>query len=426
MAGVVDSKKKKVAPTSKVPETGPGSRDAGSYGTGLGAIPRKIGNFFKGASGLDDDARARLFPATVPAKNASLSGYSDVSGLQKAEANAGLRPKMPVGESSSYGSNKNTPVKSPVDDKLSIDRFDPNKLTLGNGPDGKVGMFKDGKMLDPSKTRLSGGNLGGTPLPVGQSPFFMKSQAAQGLVPQPGTASAIPGMQQNPAVGMPGGNWTGMLNQDDAIFKAQMANVGQDYRIGTGNPAFANDPMMAQSLARRDSLQASLDTFNRQNPLRSGASVGDIISNRASTFNQRKEIEDLNKDIFGRSDLGTKLQMAMLDSLTKKNISQGDNQTALAKQAMENQGQWDTRSMMEGNENLRHAASLQAGVGQPKPGEDPFAKVGPNAIQEVLKAQLAANPDMTIEDITSLVNNLSTRLSGRPGGQLASVLQTIK
>lgn len=300
-------------------------------------------------------------------------------------------------------------------------------LTLTQDGQGTVSMFNaDGTKADPSKARLSGGNLGGTPLPAGQSPFFMKSEAAKTLVPQPGTASAIPGMQQSPAVTMPGGNWTGMLNQDDAIFKAQMANVGQDYRIGTGNPAFASDPMMAQSLARRDSLQASLDTFNRQNPLRPGASVGEIISNRAATAAQRKELEALNADIFGRSDLGTKLQMAILDSLTKKGIAAGENQTALAKQGLENEGQFATRSMMEGNENLRHAASLRAGVGQPKPGEDPFAKVGPNAIQEVLKAQLAANPNMTIEDITSLVNNLSTRLSGKPGGQLKSVLETIK
>ena len=371
----------------------------------------------------------------IPKKGKSIQEYEEKQKLNVVNNNASVakqaspdrlveRTTLPfakVGDDSWPNQGNKAPAL-----KNGIDRFDPNKLTLGNGPDGKVGMFKDGKMLDPTKTRLSGGNLGGTPLPAGQSPFFIKSQAAQGLVPQPGTASAIPGMQQNPAVGMPGGNWTGMLNQDDAIFKARMANVGQDYRIGTGNPAFASDPMMAQSLARRDSLQASVDTFNRQNPLRQGASVGDIISNRAATAVQRKEIEGLNADIFGRSDLGTKLQMAILDSLTKKDISRGDNQTTLAKQGLENEGLWATRSMMEGNENLRHAAGLEAGVGQPKPGEDPFAKVGPNAIQEVLKAQLAANPDMTIEDITSLVNNLRTSLSGKPGGQLTNVLQTIK
>ena len=361
-----------------------------------------VGKFFASTGGLDDDARARLFPKK------SIDVPQPVAAPSASPTTGGATPSALIGAQQQAGTS----------------RFDKSKLTLGNNPyTGQVGMFKDGQMLDPSSVRLSGGNLGGTPLPAGQSPFFMKSQAAQGLVPQAGTASAIPGMQQNPAVGMPGGNWTGMLNQDDAIFKALMANVGNDYKTGTGNPAFASDPMMAQSLARRDSLQASLDTFNRQNPLRPGASVGDIISNRASTFTQRKELEDLNKDIFGRSDLGTKLQMAILDSLTKKDISQGDNQTALAKQAMENQGMWDTRSMMEGNENMRHLANLQAGVGQPKPGEDQFAKLTTDGMREYYKTMLANNPGMTEDDFVELLSSSSTKLKNKMSGNTSGIVK---
>ncbi|NCC84650.1 MAG: hypothetical protein EOM03_11060 [Clostridia bacterium] len=299
-------------------------------------------------------------------------------------------------------------------------------LTITQDGQGTVSLFNaDGTKADPSKIRLSGGNLGGTPLPAGQSPFFMKSEAAKGLVPQPGPDSANPGTPQAPAATMLGGNMTGMFAQDDAIFKARMANIGKDYRVGAGNPAFANDPQMAQLLARRDSLQSSVDTFNRQNPLDRGARVGDIISNRAATHQQRKEIEGLNKDIFGRSDLGTKLQMAMLDSLTKKDISQGENQTTLAKQNMENQGQWDTRTMMEGNENMRHLANLQAGVGQPKPGEDPWddkflAEVGKDYFKALREGGNPGDMDEYLKQAKSYA------LKARAGkkGMLADILKT--
>ena len=75
-------------------------------------------------------------------------------------------------------------------------------------------------------------NLGGNPV---KEAMFIKSQAAQGLVPQPGTASAIPGMQQNPAVTMPGGDMTGLMNQETAMLSSILqgtksgANFGQNF-----------------------------------------------------------------------------------------------------------------------------------------------------------------------------------------------------
>ena len=449
MGEAVDPKKKKVVPSSKVPESGAGSRDAGSYGAArllntpfaqdVGGAFKKAGSFLKDVSGKMVDNQVSTennFNENIGTAKRYFLGTTDLS-PEKRELDQALRQNtFKPSTLSPAGSVQNSPGSNPtntVPSKLigaqqdaGTSRFDKSKLTLGNNPyTGQVGMFKDGQMLDPSSVRLSGGNLGGTPLPDGQSPFFMKSEAAKGLVPQPGTASAVPGTQQSPAATMLGGNWTGMLNQDDAIFKARMANIGKDYRVGAGNPAFAKDPQMAQLLARRDSLQSNVDTFNRQNPLDRGASVGDIISNRAATYQQRKEIEGLNKDIFGHSDLGTKLQMAMLDSLTKKDISRGDNQTKLAQQNMENQGMFDTHAMMEANANARHVANIQAGVGQPKPGEDPWddkflAEVGKDYFKALREGGNPGDMDEYLKQAKSYA------LKARAGkkGMLADILET--
>ena len=43
---------------------------------------------------------------------------------------------------------------------------------------------------------------------------------------------------------------------------------------------------------------------------------------------------------------------------------------------------------------MRHFANLQAGVGQPKPGEDPFAKLTADGMREYYKTILANNPGM--------------------------------
>ena len=328
MAGIADPKKKKVIPTSKVPETGAGSRDAGSYG--IRSVPEKIAGLFKSTGGLDDDARARLFPGTVPAKNSTISGYSDISGLQKAEAKAGLRPKMPVGNSSSYGSNQGTPVKSQVDDKLSIDRFDPNKLTLGNGPDGQVGMFKDGQMLDPGSVRLSGGNLGGTPLPAGQSPFFMKSEAAKTLVPQPGTASAIPGMQQNPAVTTLGGNMTGLMNQETAMLSSVLqgtksgANFGQNFGQAPAAPGGA--PQIGDR-AYRDLERNITDMRNQQKAFMSGnyspSAFGTLSPTKrmAMAASLGEQIKGMEDTLFNRSSLANDLVKALVAAQSGENIA---------------------------------------------------------------------------------------------------------
>ena len=298
-------------------------------------------------------------------------------------------------------------------------RFDESKLTLGNNPyTGQVGMFKDGQMQEPGSVRLSGGNLGGTPLEAGQSPFFMKSQAAQGLVPQSGTASAIPGMQQNPAVGMPGGNWTGMLNQDNALFKAQMADVKSGFRgPGTGNPAFATDGGYADKQYKRDQLISQLASFDRANPT-ANMTPGQLIASRQASSGIRGQLDTVNAELFQADELTAKAKQGMLEATTSRANNAATNMTSSENQKLENQGMNEVWSMREGNENLRHAASLAAGqyAAKTNPKDDPYNNLYPDSLKEYFKTQLTNNPNMSREEYAEMVHSATTSLKNKTGG----------
>lgn len=203
------------------------------------------------------------------------------------------------------------------------ERFDKTKLTLGNTPSGKVGMFKDGEMLDPSKTRLSGGNLGGTPLPVGQSPFFMKSQAAQGLVPQAGTASAIPGMQQNPAVTTPGGNMTGIMNQETAMLSAALGQNMKPGQYQDFSKSIGMNPSTPGGDAAFRSIEAQIaDLTNMNKQLLGGygqtTDMGRMSQGKRMAMVQKNSetIKGLNDSLTGRSTLANDLVKALIGAQT--------------------------------------------------------------------------------------------------------------
>lgn len=205
-------------------------------------------------------------------------------------------------------------------------RFDKSKLTLGNNPyTGQVGMFKDGQMLEPGSVRLSGGNLGGTPLPAGQSPFFMKSEAAKGLVPQAGTASAIPGMQQNPVLTTPGGNMTGIMNQETAMLSAAMGQGMKPGQYQDFSKSIGMNPSTPGGDAAFRSIEAQIaDLTNMNKQLAGGYGQSTEMGGWSKTkrtnmiMQNTDQIRQLNDSLTGRSTLANDLVKALLAAQTEK------------------------------------------------------------------------------------------------------------
>jgi hypothetical protein len=290
----MEDEKKKVVPTGKVPATGPGSKDSGSYGAGR--VVTGVKDFFKGASGLDDQQRARLFPATVPRTNASLSGYPDVPGLKASEAKAGLRPK--VGTSSDYSD------KPPV---IPGQKKDPNKL----------GTFTRGGKTQEVTTDSSGG------LFLGKSPFkeamFIRSEAAKTLPGVNATpAPAIPGMPPTQSV-MPGGNWTGLMDMETAALTSAMSPGGGV--PGATQPSFMRggvQPGQEGDRTYRTIESQITDLFNQQKALTSGnyspSAFGTLTPGQRMRYASQlgEQIKGLQDTLTGRSGLANELVKALI------------------------------------------------------------------------------------------------------------------
>ena len=324
-------------------------------------------------------------------------------------------------------------------------------LTLTQDGQGNVSFFgADGKKLTPAEARLSARQSGQKeqtgvfsgyskttgpggvenfspnfstptqPAPQqGGNPFFIKSTAAQGLVPQPGTASAVPGMEQNPASsGVPGGNWTGMLNQDNALFKAQMADVKSGFRgPGIGNPAFATDGGYADKQYKRDQLISQLASFDRANPT-ANMTPGQLIASRQSSSGLRGQLDTINAELLQADELATRAKLGILDATTSRANNAATNMTSSENQKLENQGTNEVWSMREGNENLRHAASLAAGqyAAKTNPKDDPYNNLYPDSLKEYFKTQLTNNPNRAREEYAEMVHSATTSLKNKTGG----------
>ena len=307
-----------------------------------------------------------------------------------------------------------------------INRFDPSKLTIGNNEfTGQVGLFKDGQMLDSSKMRLSGGNLGGTPLPAGQQTTFNRIS-----VPMPGGAAAPSGgaPAQPGASGFTGTtNYTNLFANDAKIDAMRLANAKNDYRIGEGNPRFFTGPgepgagnyapgsATSQFQDRRNLVQAQLDEYNRRNPLASNASVGEIIAHQANTKSMRDEIQHIDEQIFGRTDLANKIMTALIGKDATLGAQALENEGKMSIQALENQSLNDLWTMREGEENKRHGLSLLFG-GKAGAGKDPLADADidfrKSSGLEMLKYM--KENGATQDELSAFASDYSLKNFGRP------------
>jgi hypothetical protein len=238
-----------------------------------------------------------------------------------------LSPNKPSPSAPGNGTTNTVPSKLiGAQQEAGTSRFDKSKLTLGNNPyTGQVGMFKDGQMQEPGSVRLSGGNLGGTPLPAGQSPFFMKSQAAQGLVPQPGTASAIPGMQQNPAVTMPGGNMTGLMNQETAMLSTALGQNMKPGQYQDFSKSIGMNPNTPGGDGAFRNIESQISMLNNQNSQLMGGygqsvEMGNMSKTKRLAMVQanNEQIKGLSDSLTGRSTLANDLVKALLAAQTGK------------------------------------------------------------------------------------------------------------
>lgn len=229
-------------------------------------------------------------------------------------------------------------------------------------------------------------------------------------------------------------DFTGQAALDEQVFGMAMARA-KDGTLppniygppGQGAGTYSRDSLMQQDVQRRDELLAKIDDFTRKNPIRPGAGVGEIVSNAMATRDARREVKALNDNIFGRSDLANKIQMALLDSLTKKDVATQTNQTDLMKQGLENQGQYDTREMMEGHEDRRTAAQIAAGqFGQKmSPKDDPFFSLASDSLKEYYKNWLATNPNGSEDDFVNLVSSSMGKMRNKVNGKSSKIQEVL-
>lgn len=190
-----------------------------------------------------------------------------------------------------------------------------NRQGIGNSTS-SPGTF-NGKVVNVG----AGGalTLGGNPV---KEAMFIKSEAAKGLVPQAGTASAIPGMQQNPALTTPGGNMTALLDQDTALFSAQMGAVNRGESLtgpgfGGGSQVPGGAPQIGDR-AYRDLEKNITDMRNQQKALMSGnyspSAFGTLSPTRrmAMAASLGEQIKGMEDTLFNRSSLANDLVKALL------------------------------------------------------------------------------------------------------------------
>lgn len=228
------------------------------------------------------------------------------------------------------------------------ERFDPGKLTLGNTPSGKVGMFKDGQMLDTAAAQKE--------LGINRAPGSFI-----GKINTDNLGGTI--------------DFTKQFAQDDKIFKMRMQNGQNDpqFFTGPGEPGpgtYGPNSEASAFRSRRDMLTAQVDDFNRKNPITSGMSVGDIVSNTLATSQARNEIKHIDEQIFGRTQLSNKIMEALIGKDTTLQAQGMKNQGDFATQQLENIGIMDARRLMEGAETQRNRESIVAGRYAGKGNED--------------------------------------------------------
>lgn len=321
------------------------------------------GQFFSSTGGLDDDARKRLFSKKTAGNPVPLPAAS-----QPAIKNQPGPAQLAAAESAPAAAT----------------RLSATSPTIAKTAGGGVSVFgRDGRAIDPASLAGKMGKVGS--------------------------------LQRD---------MTGQASADNKVFEMAMARAkdgtlpkGFSYFSPPGQPGggtYAPDSRMTELQSRRDLIQSRIDDYNSKNALRPGASVGEIISRSAATKQMRDEVKNLDTQIFGRSDLANKIQMAIIDSITKKEIGANANLTELEKQNMENQGLFDIHKMRENAETLRTGMQINAGQYSPKSqmkdydtqGYMDLLKAGGAKQLEVL---LQSDPNM---DSAAFLKNYWTKATG--------------
>lgn len=261
--------------------------------------------------GLGDKLKRAAFNVKEPSMDERKKKAQEQQVAFGKNVNPDARPESRV----SLTLNPNAPSRNEKADSFLIkDKKDPSILGTFNGKQVSVG---EGNAL----------NLGGNPV---KETMFIKSEAAKTLVPQPGTASAIPGMQQNPAMTMPGGNVTGLMNQETAMLSSILqgtksgANFGQNFGQTPAAPGGA--PQIGDR-AYRDLEKNITDMRNQQKAFTSGnyspsafgtLSPGQRMNYAASLGEQIKGMEDT---LFNRSSLANDLVKALVAAQSGENTA---------------------------------------------------------------------------------------------------------
>lgn len=397
----------------KIPETGPGSRDPKSYGVARIAntpFGQDVAGFFKKGS------------AALAARNDQLvqdreSGNTVGKIARKVgDYFGGTGQKTLLAESNNLGQTlKSNTFRPSISQNPSVTPSPVNIPSVGAPSVPGPAQLAQAEMAPASRVKF-----------VGTSPVIANTgNGGVGLFDKNGV-----GMDPASLVGKMGKmnpnamerDYSGQAGLDQQVFEMSMARA-KDGTLPVGGPfgppgqgagTYSKDSLMQQDVQRRDMLLSQIDGFNRKNTLGPNAKLGDIVNNAMATRDMRREVKGLNDNIFGRSDLANKIQMAILDSMTKQDVATQTNQTDLAKQGLENQGQFDTRQMMEGHEDMRTAAQIKAGQyagGQAGKAYDQqgFYDLIKSVGVEGAKKKLELNPD---EDLALYTKNFWTGATG--------------
>ena len=168
-------------------------------------------------------------------------------------------------------------------------------------------------------------------------------------------------------------DYTNLFAQDQKLFQAQMAavnrNDGTQIFTGPGNSGagrYDQGSDISRLQSRRGQLESQLANFDRSNPISKSMSVSDIVKTAMASSPLRKEMAQIDEQIFGRNDLANKIQQEIIKanagiaeqqlrnkgSLDVQGVS---GQYGLAEQAMRNQGAIDTQNIA-GQNNLTERA----------------------------------------------------------------------
>ena len=150
-------------------------------------------------------------------------------------------------------------------------------------------------------------------------------------------------------------------------------NDGTQIFTGPGNAGagrYDQGSDISRLQSRRSQLESQLANFERSNPISKSMSVSDIVKTAMASSPLRKEMAQIDEQIFGRNDLANKIQQEIIranagiaeqqlrnqGSLDLQSVS---GQYGLAEQAMRNQGAIDAQNIAGQNSLAERAMQIK-------------------------------------------------------------------